>query len=147
MFTLLLVEDNALIVELLTQILEDDYDVITAPNGQAGVELARRERPDLILMDLTMPVMDGWSAIKLIRAEWATCRIPIIALSAVSEPAEVKRALALGADGHVRKPIDEPALFAMIERMLGGRASQPSGVRVKREAVAEAIRRAADSEK
>jgi len=135
--SLLLVEDNPLIVELLTQLLEDDYDVRSAANGRLGVEAARAERPDVILMDLNMPVMNGWRAIELLRAEWATCRIPIIALTAEAGERELRRAIELGADACLKKPIVEIALFEALKRFVGEMA--PSGVRVKRDVIGSAI--------
>ncbi|MCB9597091.1 MAG: response regulator [Sandaracinaceae bacterium] len=118
MKSILIVEDNPLIVELIAQMLSDDYEVSSAPNGEAGVAAARERRPDLILMDLMMPVMDGWEAIRALRSVWATCRIPIIAVSATTDLKERRRADQAGADAHLGKPIDEDELRATIARYL-----------------------------
>jgi len=114
----LIVEDNPLICELLAELLADDFEVLTAPNGERGIALALERRPDVILMDLMMPVMDGWEAIRRLRATWATCRIPIISLSALGDEGEVTRAKEAGADAHLRKPIDEAALGRVLRRLV-----------------------------
>lgn len=128
---LLIVEDNALVVQLLSQLLEEQYALEVAYNGKLGVEAAKAIRPDLILMDLTMPVMDGWSAIRAIRGEPRTAHIPIIALSGCVETRDVARAMDAGADTHLAKPLDEEALLLEIERLLE-RAPVVSGVRSTR---------------
>ncbi len=79
---ILIVEDVELNRDLLVQLLEEEYEILTAADGAAGVELARRERPDLILMDLSLPVVDGWEAICRLKAEPKTRAIPVIALTA-----------------------------------------------------------------
>lgn len=117
MTLILVVEDNALVAQLLEQQLEDLHSVIIAPDGRAGVEAARTRKPDVVLMDLTMPVMDGWTAIRALRADASTARIPIIALSG-SDAEGVARALAAGADAFVPKPIDEALLRSTIQRVL-----------------------------
>lgn len=116
--TILIVEDNALVVQLVEQQLEDAFTIISAPNGKLGVESARLHKPDVILMDLTMPVMDGWTAIRLLRSDASTASIPIIALSATREGDDISRALASGADTYVPKPIDEAALRSALTRLL-----------------------------
>jgi CheY-like chemotaxis protein len=124
--TVLIVDDNALVRQLVEQQLDGDYDVLGAANGAIGVELARAKRPDVVLMDLAMPVMDGWDAIRALRADATTVAIPIIALSATSEAEDIARALAAGATTYVPKPIDEPALRNAIARSLAG-----SGTRLR----------------
>ena len=79
---ILIVEDVDLNRDLLVQLLEDEYEILTAADGATGVELARREHPDLVLMDLSLPVVDGWEATRRLKAEEATCAIPVIALTA-----------------------------------------------------------------
>lgn len=128
---LLIVEDNALVVQLLCQLLEEQYTLSVAQNGKLGVEAAKAQQPDLILMDLTMPVMDGWAAIRAIRGEPKTSRIPIIALSGCVDTRDVARAMDAGADAHLPKPLDEEALLLEIERLLD-RAPVVSGVRSTR---------------
>ncbi len=118
MKTVLIVEDNALVMELLGQLLEERYEVHTAVNGKLGVEAARLLPPDIILMDLTMPVMDGWTAIRILRGDSKTAGIPVIALSARVDDGDVQRALAAGANAHLAKPIDDVALISEMERLL-----------------------------
>lgn len=137
----LIVEDNALVVQLLSQLLEDRFALDVATNGKSGVEAAKAQRPDLILMDLTMPVMDGWAAIRVLRADPETEHIPIVALSGCVDPGDVARAMDAGADAHHAKPLDEEALVAEIERLLG-RARPVSGVRATRRQIDALVRKA-----
>lgn len=115
---ILVVEDNQVNLELVTQLLEDDFDVTTAEDGAAGLEQARRVRPDVILMDLSLPVLDGWEATRRLRSDPELGRTPVIALSAHAARADVQRALDAGADAYVTKPIDEDELRATIARLL-----------------------------
>ena len=115
----LIVEDNRVNMELTTQLLEDDYELLTATDGAAGVEIATRHKPDLILMDLSLPVMDGWQAIRTIRRNPALRMTPIIALSAHAATADIERALAAGASDYITKPVDEDILLGRIEALLG----------------------------
>ena len=93
---ILIVEDVELNRDLLVQLLEDEYEILTAADGAAGVELARRERPDLILMDLSLPVVDGWEATRRLKAEEATRAIPVIALTAHAMRGDEERARSAG---------------------------------------------------
>ena len=115
---ILIVEDVELNRDLLVQLLEDEYEILTAVDGVAGVELARREHPDLILMDLSLPVVDGWEATRRLKAEEATCAIPVIALTAHAMHGDEERARACGCDGYMTKPIDEDRLFERLARYL-----------------------------
>lgn len=143
MKSLLIVDDNALVIELLSQVLDGQYVVHVAENGKRGVEAAQAHRPDLILMDLTMPVMDGWTAIRALRAESTTARTPIIALSGCVDARDVARAMDAGADAHLAKPLDEEVLLAEIERLIGS-ARVVSGVRTRHDvgALVDASRKA-----
>ena len=116
---ILIVEDNELNRDLLVQLLEDDYRIVTANDGEQGVSLAARERPDLILMDLSLPVIDGWEATRRIKADTALAGIPIIALTAHAMQGDEEKALACGCDDYMSKPIDEDLLFEKLERHLG----------------------------
>ena len=116
---ILIVEDVELNRDLLVQLLEDEYEILTAVDGAAGVELARREHPDLILMDLSLPVVDGWEATRRLKAEEATCAIPVIALTAHAMASDRENALAAGCDDFDTKPVDLPRLLAKIEALLG----------------------------
>jgi two-component system, cell cycle response regulator DivK len=115
---ILIVEDVELNRDLLVQLLEDEYEILTAVDGAAGVELARREHPDLILMDLSLPVVDGWEATRRLKAEEATRTIPVIALTAHAMRGDEERARACGCDGYMTKPIDEDRLFERLARYL-----------------------------
>lgn len=123
--TILVIEDNALNRELVVQLLEDDYDVVTATDGFSGVATALKRRPDLILMDLSLPLLDGWQATRQLRANGSTQHIPIIALTAHAVPGELQRALDAGCNEWVTKPIEEERLFAAIERWLGTSGRSP----------------------
>jgi CheY-like chemotaxis protein len=114
----LVVEDVDFNRELVVQLLEDKYHVIEAVNGQEGVELAERERPDLILMDLSLPVMDGWEATRRLKANDDLRLIPIIALTAHAMAGDKEKALAAGCDDYLVKPLDEDELMARIAKYL-----------------------------
>ena len=115
----LIVEDVALNLDLLVQLLEEDYDILTAADGAAGIEMATREHPDLILMDLSLPVVDGWEATRRIKADPALHGIPIIALTAHAMTGDEEQARASGCDGYLSKPINEDFLFETLRRFLG----------------------------
>ena len=116
---ILIVEDAELNRDLLIQLLEEDYALAIATNGAAGVEKAVIERPDLILMDLSLPVIDGWEATQRIKADPSTARIPVIALTAHAMSGDEGKARAAGCDGFLTKPINEDLLFATLRRWLG----------------------------
>lgn len=115
---ILVVEDVDLNRELIVQLLEDTYQVIEAVNGQEGLELAELERPDLILMDLSLPVMDGWEATRRLKAHDELRSIPIIALTAHAMVGDEEKALAAGCDDYLVKPLDENQLFAKMTKLL-----------------------------
>lgn len=114
----LVVEDVDFNRELVVQLLEDKYHVIEAVNGQEGVELAERERPELILMDLSLPVMDGWEATRRLKANDDLRSIPVIALTAHAMEGDKEKALAAGCDDYLVKPLDEDELMAKIAKYL-----------------------------
>jgi two-component system, cell cycle response regulator DivK len=116
----LIVEDVELNRDLLVQLLEDDYDISTATDGASGLEAAARLRPDLILMDLSLPVIDGWEASRRLKADPALRHIPVIALTAHAMQGDEARARACGCDDYLAKPIDETLLFEKLGRILGG---------------------------
>jgi two-component system cell cycle response regulator DivK len=116
---ILVVEDHELNMDLLIQLLEDEYEVLTASDGAAGLALAERERPDLILMDLSLPVMDGWEATRRIKANEHLRHIPVIALTAHAMVGDATRALACGCDDYLTKPLDEDLLFERLDLYLG----------------------------
>jgi two-component system, cell cycle response regulator DivK len=115
---ILIVEDVELNRDLLTQILDEDYALVTADDGVAGVAKAATERPDLILMDLSLPVIDGWEATRRIKADPATAAIPVIALTAHAMRGDEEKANAAGCDDFLTKPLDEDRLFAALRRWL-----------------------------
>ena len=121
----LIVEDVELNRDLLVQLLEEDYDLLTATNGAAGIELAERECPDLILMDLSLPVVDGWEATRRIKANPALRHIPIIALTAHAMMGDEDKARAAGCDDYLSKPIDEDLLYEKLARFLGEGLGRP----------------------
>ena len=109
---ILLVEDNADGRDMLTRRLERrGFTVVTAVDGADGVLVAKSELPDLILMDMTMPVMNGWEATKELRATPETASMPIIALTAHSMPGEREKALEAGCNDYDTKPVDLPRLL------------------------------------
>lgn len=120
MKTILIVEDVELNLDLLIQLLEDDYHILTAFDGAAGIELAERARPDLILMDLSLPVIDGWEATRRLKANPVLRSIPIIALTAHAMSGDEGRARAAGCDAYLSKPINEDLLYAKLRTLLGG---------------------------
>jgi CheY-like chemotaxis protein len=115
---ILVVEDVDLNRELIVQLLEDKYRVIEAVNGQEGLELAELERPDLIVMDLSLPVMDGWEATRRLKAHDELRSIPIIAITAHAMVGDEEKALAAGCDDYLVKPLDENQLFAKVTKFL-----------------------------
>jgi CheY-like chemotaxis protein len=115
----LVVEDVDFNRDLLVQLLEDKYQVIEAVSGQEGVELAERERPELILMDLSLPIMDGWEATRRLKANNDLRSIPVIALTAHAMVGDEEKALAAGCDDYLVKPVDEDILMAKIAKYLG----------------------------
>jgi two-component system, cell cycle response regulator DivK len=116
---ILIVEDVEYNRDLLVQLLEEEYEVVTAADGAAGIETAARERPDLILMDLSLPGVDGWEATRRLKAGPETEAIPVIALTAHAMQGDEERARACGCDDYLTKPIDEDQLFAKLARLLG----------------------------
>jgi two-component system, cell cycle response regulator DivK len=123
MARILYVEDNEDNVYMLKRRLEKHgYEMVVASDGAAGVAAAGREKPDLILMDLSLPVLSGWDAARQLKASDATRGIPIIALSAHALDGEREKALAAGCDEFETKPVDLERLLAKIERLKGGTA-------------------------
>jgi two-component system cell cycle response regulator DivK len=115
---ILIIEDVKLNVELLVQLLEDEYELVTADDGEKGVVLAERERPDLILMDLSLPMIDGWEATRRIKANGALSHIPIIGLSAHAMSGDREKALAAGCDDYLTKPLNDDLLFDKLHHFL-----------------------------
>jgi CheY-like chemotaxis protein len=117
---ILYVEDNDDNIYMLThRLARRGYQVLVARDGLEGVEMARREMPAVIVMDLNLPVMDGWEATRRLRAAAETRLIPIIALSAHAMSGDRDRALAAGCDEYDTKPVDLSRLLRKIEAVLG----------------------------
>ena len=102
---ILIVEDVDLNLELLVQLLEDEYELATAGDGEQGVAVARSERPDLILMDMSLPVVDGWEATRRIKAIDTLKNVPIIALTAHAMAEHIQQCQHAGMDLHLAKPV------------------------------------------
>jgi two-component system cell cycle response regulator DivK len=126
---ILLVEDNEDILQITRIVLKTrGYEVATAKNGLDAVERAASDLPDLILMDLFMPVMDGIEATSRLRSNPKTKNIPIVALTASGRPHDRERSMAAGCDDFIAKPYTYHDLIAYIEKLLAGRVTkQPSG--------------------
>lgn len=117
---ILLVEDNEMNYDMLSRrLIRKGYEVVLAVDGQQGVEMAKSEAPDLILMDMSLPVLDGWEATRRIKAEPSTKSIPVIALTAHAMTSDREKALAAGCDNYDTKPIEFPRLMEKIEGILG----------------------------
>jgi two-component system cell cycle response regulator DivK len=116
---ILLVEDNEMNRDMLSRrLLRNNFEVVMAVNGQEGVDMARSERPDLILMDMSLPVMDGWAATRTIKADDATKAIPVIALTAHAMESDREQAMQAGCDDFDTKPIELPRLLGKIQALL-----------------------------
>jgi CheY-like chemotaxis protein len=117
--TILLVEDDAMSREILTRRLERrGYDVVTATNGQEGVAKATSVLPDLILMDMSLPYVDGWQATRQLKQARETRSIPIVALTAHAMAGDKQKALEAGCDDYECKPVDLPRLLEKIAALL-----------------------------
>lgn len=115
----LIVEDNVDNYELVRFLLERaGYQVLSAANGVEGVDAAKREQPDLILMDLSMPEMDGWHATSRLKSDEQTRRIPVLALTAHTLPSDRKRAIDAGCDGYISKPIKVASFDKLVATLL-----------------------------
>lgn len=116
---ILIVEDVELNTELLVQLLEDDYALVTAVDGVEAIEKTKTERPDLILMDMSLPVLDGYDATRAIKADPDLADILIIGLSAHAMSGDAQKALDAGCDDYLTKPLDDDLLFEKLEQYLG----------------------------
>jgi CheY-like chemotaxis protein len=116
---ILLVEDNEMNRDMLSRRLQKrGYTVVTAQDGEKGYSLARSEAPDLILMDISLPAMDGWEVTRLLKANASTRHIPIIALTAHAMVSDREKALGIGCDDYDTKPVDFARLSEKIESLL-----------------------------
>lgn len=125
MAKLLLVEDDEMSRDMLTRRLERrGFDIVSAADGKEGVELAASHAPDLILMDLDLPVMNGWEAARRLKADPATKDMPILALTAHVMAGDQAKALQAGCDDYVPKPVELKRLVALIEQILTAKAAE-----------------------
>ncbi len=119
MSTILLVEDNELNRDMLTRRLErKGFKIESAADGEAALQMVAQQHPDLILMDMNLPVLNGWSTCRALRADPATRAIPVIALTAHAMAGDEQKALDAGCDDYTTKPIDFPLLLAKINKLL-----------------------------
>jgi two-component system cell cycle response regulator DivK len=116
--TILIVDDTDWNRDLLVQLLEEEYTVLQAVDGEQGVKVTQEEKPDLVLMDLGMPVMDGWEATRRIKANAALKQIPIIAVTSHAMVGDEIEARKAGCDDYLPKPIDEDLLLQKIKKFL-----------------------------
>jgi CheY-like chemotaxis protein len=120
MTRLLLVEDNEASREGLSRHLRRrGFEVLLAVDGRQALETARAGAPDLILMDMSLPILDGWEATRLLKADPATCHIPVISLTAHAMAADREKALEAGCDDYETKPVELARLLAKIQALLG----------------------------
>ena len=130
MSKILLVEDNYRNRNMLSRRLERrNYEVVIAMDGESGLAMAASEAPDLILMDMSLPILDGWEATRRLKADAATQHIPVIALTAHAMSSDRDKALEAGCDDYDTKPIELPRLLEKIETLLAatGNASESDG--------------------
>lgn len=120
MVKILLVEDNEMNRDMLSRRLSrNGFEMVMAVNGQEGVDLARSEKPALILMDMSLPVLDGWEATRRVKADPETAAIPVIALTAHAMAKDREDAMAAGCDEFDTKPVELPRLLGKIRALLG----------------------------
>lgn len=128
MVRILLVEDNEMNRDMLSRRLSRrGFEVLLAENGQIGVELTASEKPDLVLMDMSLPIVDGWEATRRIKADPATSGIPVIALTAHAMASDRDMALQAGCDDYDSKPVDLARLILKIEQLLDASQKSPAG--------------------
>jgi len=124
--TILIIEDNPLNLELATDILEAaGYTVRQALSGEEGLRAARADPPDLILMDLRLPGVDGYAALRALKADPGTSHVPTVALTAQAMKGDEAKVRAAGFDGYITKPIDTRTLPETVARLLGGDGAPP----------------------
>jgi CheY-like chemotaxis protein len=120
MAKVLLVEDNEMNRDMLSRRLaRRGFEVVLAVDGKQGVDAARREKPDIILMDLSLPVMDGWEATRRVKSDDATRGVPVIGLTARAMSGDREKAMEAGCDDYDTKPVELDRLIGKIERLLG----------------------------
>jgi two-component system cell cycle response regulator DivK len=120
MTKVLLVEDNEMNRDMLSRrLIRRGFQVVFAMDGQQGIDLARSERPDIILMDMSLPVIDGWEATRRLKADDSTRSVPVIGLTAHAMSGDREKAIEAGCDDYDTKPVELGGLIGKIERLLG----------------------------
>jgi CheY-like chemotaxis protein len=120
MTKVLLVEDNEMNRDMLSRrLIRRGFQVVFAEDGQQGIDLARSERPDVILMDMSLPIIDGWEASRRLKADDATRGVPVIGLTAHAMSGDREKAIEAGCDDYDTKPVELDRLIGKIERLLG----------------------------
>jgi CheY-like chemotaxis protein len=116
----LLIEDNEMDRDMLSRrLIRRGFQVVFAMDGQQGLDLARSERPDIILMDMSLPVIDGWEATRRVKADDSTRGVPVIGLTAHVMPGDREKAIEAGCDDYDTKPVEFDRLIGKMERLLG----------------------------
>jgi two-component system, cell cycle response regulator DivK len=119
MAKVLLVEDNEMNRDMLSRrLIRRGFEVVFAVNGRQGVDLARSEKPDIILMDMSLPIMDGWEATRCVKSDDATRSVPVIGLTAHAMSGDREKAIEAGCDDYDTKPVELDRLIGKIERLL-----------------------------
>jgi two-component system cell cycle response regulator DivK len=125
---ILLVEDNEMNRDMLSRRLQrKGYQVMVALDGQSGVEMTQTQAPDLVLMDMSLPLLDGWEATRRLKADAATRHIPVIALTAHAMSSDCEKALEAGCNDYDTKPVELPRLLGKIEALLSGSEMASAG--------------------
>ena len=120
MTKVLLVEDNEMNRDMLSRRLtRRGFQVVCAMDGQQGVDLTRSEKPDIILMDMSLPVMDGWEATRRVKSDAATRNVPVIGLTSHAMSGDREKAIEAGCDDYDTKPVELDRLIGKIERLVG----------------------------
>jgi CheY-like chemotaxis protein len=127
---ILLVEDNEMNRDMLSRrLVRRGYEVLIAVDGQTGIDMANAEAPDLILMDMSLPVMDGWEATRTLKTSEVTRHIPVIALTAHAMSTDREKAIEAGCDDYDTKPIELPRLLAKMEALIVPRISPAAEIK------------------
>ena len=126
MAKILLVEDNEMNRDMLSRrLIRNGFEVVMAVNGQEGIDMTASERPDLVLMDMSLPVMDGWEATRTLKSAPTTKVLPIIALTAHAMSTDREKAMEAGCDDYDTKPIELTRLIAKMEALLARSSKHP----------------------
>ena len=121
MTKILLVEDNEMNRDMLSRrLVRNGFEIVMAVNGQEGLDLASSENPDLILLDMSLPIIDGWEAARRLKTNASTAKSPVIALTAHAMVQDKEKALAAGCDDFDTKPVELPRLLEKINSLLNG---------------------------